>query len=883
MTIVALPFILIFSPATAFLGLLLQDIEIRIKTELALQHSEARLRATLNAIPDVLFVIDEDGRYIEILSSNMKLLYTEPSNLLGKKMHDVLPQIQADSFLHMIRRTIETREQQTFEYELATIDGLRDFEARAQFFGSLPNGKLAIIFLARDTTDRKSFEKQLNESKNLLETIINSTPIRIFWKDKNSIYLGCNPEFAKDAGKERPDEVVGRDDYQMSWSEQADMYRADDQNVMQSGIPKLFYEEQQTTPSGQTIWLSTSKVPIKNANNETVGVLGIYSDISERKFHEADLYRMAFYDTLTTLPNRVLLTDHLNLAMAQARRHGKPLAVVFLDIDDFKPINDQHGHDVGDQMLMELANSMKQALREGDTLARLGGDEFSAVLLDVADETIALVLNRLLAAACQPIRVGDFILQVSASIGITFYPQTEEMDADQLLRQADNAMYQAKQAGKNRYHLFDAVQDRSVRRHHESLEHIRQALSDQEFVLHYQPKVDMVSGDVTGAEALIRWQHPEQGLLSPGAFLHYLEGSELEIAVGEWVIDSALKQIVIWNAADIFLTVSVNISADHLLQADFADNLRLALARYPSVDPACFELEILETVGMSDMSQAVNVLSRCRELGVRISLDDFGTGYSSLTYLRTLPVDVLKIDQSFVRDMLTDPSDLGIVVSVIQLAQTFSRDVIAEGVETLEHGAMLVHLGCRRMQGYGIARPMPADQISEWIVQWRDRELWHSISREDKNRVDVGEGTSANFAELVWHNSYESGNSAIDREHKNLFADANNLMAVILSGNSTAEVNLEVERLINNVEQHFRNEEAIFLAANYPDAYEHMERHKKIVADAHNLADKFRAGKLEIGELFSFLAQDVVAQHMLHDDRKFFPYLEFSNPPLNLD
>lgn len=321
------------------------------------------------------------------------------------------------------------------------------------------------------------------------------------------------------------------------------------------------------------------------------------------------------------------------------------------------------------------------------------------------------------------------MLEVSASIGITFYPQTEEIDADQLLRQADNAMYQAKQAGKNRYHLFDAEQDRSVRIHHESLERLRQALTGQEFVLHYQPKVDMVSGEVVGAEALIRWQHPDQGLLSPGEFLHFLIGSDLEVAVGEWVIDAVLQQIAVWNAAGLSLTVSANISADHLLQADFADRLRLALARHSSVDPASFELEILETAALSDMSQAVNALTRCHELGVRISLDDFGTGYSSLTYLRTLPVDILKIDQSFIRDMLTDPSDLGIVVSVIQLAQTFSRDVIAEGVETLEHGAMLVHLGCRLMQGYGIAKPMPADQMPDWIGQWRNKAAWLTLDR----------------------------------------------------------------------------------------------------------------------------------------------------------
>ena len=326
--------------------------------------------------------------------------------------------------------------------------------------------------------------------------------------------------------------------------------------------------------------------------------------------------------------------------------------------------------------------------------------------------------------------------QVSASIGITFYPQVDEMDADHLLRQADQAMYQAKLSGKNRYHVFDAEQDRSVRGHREGLERIRSALTEREFLLHYQPKVDLVNGEVAGAEALIRWQHPQKGLLSPGAFLHYLNGSDLEIEVGEWVIESVLQQIEVWNAKGISLVVSANISADHLLHTEFSERLRLALERHPKVAPNTLELEILETAAMYDMTQAVGALTRCRELGVQISLDDFGTGYSSLSYLRNLPVHTLKIDQSFVRDMLNDPADLGIVVSVVQLAQTFNRAVIAEGVETMEQGAMLVHLGCRFMQGYGIGRPMPADQITDWIRQWHENAIWRTLNDNTSHLLD---------------------------------------------------------------------------------------------------------------------------------------------------
>jgi EAL domain-containing protein (putative c-di-GMP-specific phosphodiesterase class I) len=258
-----------------------------------------------------------------------------------------------------------------------------------------------------------------------------------------------------------------------------------------------------------------------------------------------------------------------------------------------------------------------------------------------------------------------------------------------------------------------------------------------EFLLYYQPKVDLVNGRVIGAEALIRWQHPERGLLSPGEFLHYLNGSDLEIAVGEWVIDTVLKQIVTWRAAGLDFVVSANVSADHLLRGVFADRLKAALERQPDVPPGCLELEILETAALANINQAVHVLSHCRQLGVRFALDDFGTGYSSLSYLRSLPVDILKIDQSFVRDMLDDPNDLGIVESVVRLASVFNHPVIAEGVETLELGKTLVQLGCRLAQGYGIARPMPAEQMPGWVAKWHEVEAWKLRDSYMRARDDV--------------------------------------------------------------------------------------------------------------------------------------------------
>jgi diguanylate cyclase (GGDEF)-like protein len=451
--------------------------------------------------------------------------------------------------------------------------------------------------------------------------------------------------------------------------------------------------------------------------------------------HEQHLEQIAHYDALTCLPNRVLLADRLQQGMIQAQRRGQRLAVVYLDLDGFKNINDLHGHAAGDQLLITVAARMKQALREGDTLARLGGDEFVAILDDLADVGDSFpIVNRVLSAASQSMEIEGLMLQVSASLGLTFYPQVDEIDPDQLLRQADQAMYHAKLSGKNRFHVFDAEHDNIIRGHHESLEQIRQALIARQFVLYYQPKVNMRSGEILGAEALIRWQHPEKGLLSPAAFLPVIENHHLAIEVGEWVIDAALSQIERWHELGLDISVSVNVGALQLQQLDFVAHLREILANHPNVKPDSLEIELLETSALEDLARVSQIIKTCREIGVKFSLDDFGTGYSSLAYLKLLPVTMLKIDQSFVRDMLGDPDDLAILNGVIGLSAAFRREVIAEGVETIEHGELLLQLGCELAQGYGIARPMPADELPGWSIKWKPDPSWvnqSAVSRDD--------------------------------------------------------------------------------------------------------------------------------------------------------
>lgn len=433
------------------------------------------------------------------------------------------------------------------------------------------------------------------------------------------------------------------------------------------------------------------------------------------------LEHLAHYDGLTGLANRLLLLQSLQRAMDQQPQ--QLLGLAYLDLDGFKTINDHHGHLLGDRVLVKLAQRLSHLLRPDDLIARFGGDEFVVLLYPLTDEQQGCeLLNTVLEQISKPLLLDDLNLQLSASAGLTFYPQPQ-VQADQLLRQADQAMYLAKQGGKNRYHCFDSAQEAHLRGYHHQIELIKNALELGQFELFYQPKVNMATGQVIGLEALIRWQHPERGLVSPAEFLPLLEQHSLGIRLGQWVLSDAIRQLALWLRRGIRLPVSINIAANHLQHPDFTKDLALLIKKQPQV-AAFVELEILESSALQDVAKVNALMTECSALGVSFALDDFGTGYSSLSYVKRLPLHTLKVDQSFVRDLLADDDDVPILQGMLALARAFDMQIIAEGVESEAHGLKLLQMGYQLAQGYAIARPMPAALLLDWLPTWQPPASW---------------------------------------------------------------------------------------------------------------------------------------------------------------
>jgi diguanylate cyclase (GGDEF)-like protein/PAS domain S-box-containing protein len=517
--------------------------------------------------------------------------------------------------------------------------------------------------------------------------------------------------------------VHGADFYQRMWSD-----------ITNKGIWQG--EIWNRRKDGETFLEQLTITSVKDEAGEIINLVGVFGDITDLRLIEHKLKQLNHYDSLTNLPNRTLLVEQLTRQVMQAGRAERIFGVVCFDLDHFKSINDRYGEPVGDRLLLEVANRLHGAIREGDTVARLGGDEFAVIMADLKEaKGMEIALCRLRDQLGMPYLIGGHEITITASMGATVYPEDND-DADTLLRHANQAMVEAKQSGRNCFRMFDPRREENARQRSEQMECLGQALRRGELRLFYQPKVDLRSGKTVGAEALIRWRHPERGLLSPASFLPYAEDNHLMVELGDWVIEKALDQASEWNALGLDITVSVNVAAMQLQQPDFVEKLEQALLRHPGIRHGQLEMEILESSALRDVDHTRQVLNACRLLGVGAALDDFGTGYCSLSYLKQIPATTLKIDQYFVRSMLGKREDLGLVEGIISLAKIFQMNVVAEGMETPEHGVLLLRLGCDMAQGYGIAKPMPAEELPGWIRDYVPHPSWNTWADLDWDLSD---------------------------------------------------------------------------------------------------------------------------------------------------
>jgi diguanylate cyclase (GGDEF)-like protein/PAS domain S-box-containing protein len=706
-------------PLTAVVAQLLaaeRQAAARSELEVCLRESEGKFRSVLDHAPIGIWLLNSDGRlgfvnksYCDAVgipedkftSAPDYSVFYDPEGALRCKTSDA-EALAADG-QHLSEERIQFVDGQMHDLEIVKVR-LLDEQGR-------PNGKL--IGLSVDVTTRRQAEHRVK----LLAAVFENAREGITLTNVEGNIVDVNPRFCEITGYSR-DEVIGKNPrFLSSGRHDASFYSAMWHALKNGGHWQG--EIWNRRKNGETYPELLSISLLKGVDTPEDYYLAVFTDISDLKAHQDRLEHLAHFDALTHLPNRVLLADRLQIAMSQARRSERILAVCFLDLDGFKPINDQHGHQFGDRLLVEVAKRLSQSLRGGDSVARLGGDEFVLLLNNVESSSESDgIINRLLHTIAEPIVIGNEVAKISASVGVTLYPE-DDSDADTLLRHADQALYAAKDAGRNRFHLFDTLHDYELRARREGLARFSLALNSNQLRLYYQPKINMRKGKVIGAEALIRWHDPEIGLIMPAQFLHFVQGSAADIALGEWVIQEALRQTSEWRRAGLELVISVNISAYHLAQEDFVSRLRGFLGVYPEMPAHCLEIEILETAALEDITHITALMAECHALGVDFALDDFGTGYSSLTYFKRLPATTLKIDQSFIRDMLNDDDDLAIVDGIISLSQAFRRTVIAEGVETIEHGIRLLQMGCDLAQGYGFARPIPADEFPAWLADWR--------------------------------------------------------------------------------------------------------------------------------------------------------------------
>jgi diguanylate cyclase (GGDEF)-like protein/PAS domain S-box-containing protein len=533
--------------------------------------------------------------------------------------------------------------------------------------------------------------------------------------DERAAWVYASPSYQAEFGKMiRP----GAEYLEIVHADDRDSIRSALQQLLAGETPNRLQYRVQMAKRGERHLESEASL-IHDASGKVTQIVMISRDITERKEMEAYILHQSFHDALTGLPNRLLLVDRMKQATAHLGRKNAPVAVLFIDLDRFKDINDTLGHAAGDRLLQEIAERLGKCVRDGDTVARLSGDEFVVLLAGLNDvQDAALVADKIVAAVAAPCRISGTELRVSPSIGIAVFPD-DGHDIDELLRNADTAMYHAKQEGRGRFSFFTASMNEAASRRLSVGGALQKAIQREEFILHYQPKVSAANGEICGFEALIRWPQADGMWIPPSQFIPIAEETGRIEQIGNWALQEAAWQIRRWRAeVDHCCPVAVNVSASQFHKDSVAKNIEAVLAE-ADIPAGMLEAELTESAVMTDPAKAIQALHQIRNLGVSISIDDFGTGYSSLAYLKRFPLDKLKIDAAFVRDLASDPDDAAIVIAIITLAHSLGLTVTAEGVETAEQVAFLVGHGCDEMQGHYFSKPVPTDEALYLLKQGR--------------------------------------------------------------------------------------------------------------------------------------------------------------------
>ncbi|TGE34220.1 EAL domain-containing protein [Desulfosporosinus sp. Sb-LF] len=675
------------------------------------RHLE-RYRLLADDSMDIILFIRQDGQIIDANEAavnrygytRQELTHMPLSKLLLTEDQATLP-----FFLQKAPEGIQ------FELQHVCKDG-SVFPVDVSAKGATSNGNPIIVSIIRDITDRKNAEATVWLEKERAQVTLDSIGDAVITTDVRANVEYLNPIAEALTGWKNA-EAVGQPlerVFRIVNEETGESVKSPIECCLREGsVVCLANHTVLINRVGANIAIEDTAAPIRDRSNAVIGAVLVFHDVSYKRALMKELAYQAHHDALTGLPNRLLFTEHLNQALARARRKKGKLAVMYLDLDRFKLINDSMGHNLGDLLLKNVAERVRQTLREGETLARQGGDEFLILLPEIQNEQeVVAVSDRILRVFTNPIMLEDNEVYMSTSIGISLYPNDGD-DRETLLKQADTAMYYAKEKGRNNYQFFTTGLNIKANDRLSTENSLRKALARGEFVLHYQPQVDLESGLIVGLEALIRWNSTERGIISPLSFIPIAEETGLIVPIGEWVLRTACAQNMAWRRQGYpFLRMAVNISARQFREPNFI-KLVSGILQETGMDPQWLELEITESIAMENGETSVDMLNRFKELGIRISIDDFGTGFSSLNYLRRMPIDTLKIDQSFVQDISTGENGEEVVTAIIQLAKNLRLKVIAEGVETATQCSFLKGKRCDEMQGYLFSQAVTSQELEE--------------------------------------------------------------------------------------------------------------------------------------------------------------------------